>query len=67
VLRPAGVTGALDPTWRVMGSFGGWRMNGADYLAFLETLDPVRAIYGPVVQRWMLDSYTLSYQQIDAG
>ena len=46
VLRPVGVNAALDPTWGVLWSFGGWRMAGADYLAFFETLDPARAMFG---------------------
>ena len=36
VLKPAGAAGALDPTWGVLWATGGWRMAGADYLAFLE-------------------------------
>jgi CubicO group peptidase (beta-lactamase class C family) len=55
VLKPAGVTGALDPTWAVLWSTGGWHMPGADYLAAFERLAPSRATYGAPVRAWMLD------------
>jgi CubicO group peptidase (beta-lactamase class C family) len=55
VLRPAGAGGRLDPVWAVMGAYGGWHMTGADYLAFLEQLDPRQAHFGAEAQRWMLD------------
>ena len=33
VLQPAGITdGGLDPEWRSFSAFGGWRLNGAEYL-----------------------------------
>jgi CubicO group peptidase (beta-lactamase class C family) len=36
VLEPAGITRpALDEEWRAFSSFGGWRLNGPEYLAFL--------------------------------
>lgn len=55
VLTPVGAAGELAPAWRVMASYGGWRMRGADYLAFLDQLDPATAKLGPQVQAWMLD------------
>jgi CubicO group peptidase (beta-lactamase class C family) len=56
VLRPAGVDGTLDPVWAVLGATGGWHMAGADYLAFLDRLEPRRAAFGPATRDWMLDS-----------
>jgi CubicO group peptidase (beta-lactamase class C family) len=55
VLAPAGAAGALDPMWRVMSSYGGWRMSGADYLAFFDQLDPAGAKFGTKMRDWMLD------------
>ena len=56
VLAPAGASGALDPTWGVLWSAGGWRMTGADYLAFFEQIDPGRTTFGVATKDWMLDS-----------
>lgn len=55
VLKPAGAAGALDPVWKIMGSYGGWRMAGADYLAFFEQLDPARFKFGTRSRDWMLE------------
>jgi CubicO group peptidase (beta-lactamase class C family) len=55
VLTPAGAAGELDPMWRVMSSYGGWRMRGADYLAFFDQLDPAGARFGTAMRDWMLD------------
>lgn len=55
VLTPAGAVGALDPLWAVLWSTGGWRMTGADYLAFFDQLDPAGAKFGPAIRDWMLD------------
>lgn len=55
VLKPAGAVGALDPTWGVLWSTGGWRMTGADYLAFLDQHDPDRATWGSATRDWMRD------------
>lgn len=55
VLQPAGASGALDPVWGVLWSTGGWRMTGADYLAFLDQHDPERATWGREVRDWTLD------------
>lgn len=36
VLERAGITApALDPAWRAFSSFGGWRLSGVEYMAFL--------------------------------
>ena len=61
VLKPAGAAGELEPAWRVMGSYGGWRMNGADYLAFLEQLDPAGTELGAKTRDWMLDQTGKTY------
>ena len=61
VLTPAGAAGELEPTWRVMSSYGGWRMRGADYLAFLEQLDPAAAKLGSETRDWMLDRIGKTY------
>jgi CubicO group peptidase (beta-lactamase class C family) len=61
VLTPAGAAGELDPTWRVMSSFGGWRMTGADYLAFFEQFDPAAAKLGGATRNWMLDKRGKTY------
>lgn len=55
VLKPAGAEGALDPTWAVLWSTGGWRMTGANYLAFLDQHDPDRATWGPAIRDWTRD------------
>jgi CubicO group peptidase (beta-lactamase class C family) len=55
VLVPARAVGDLDPNWRVMGSYGGWRMSGADYLAFLDQFDPKEATFGTETRDWILD------------
>jgi hypothetical protein len=49
------VNAALDPTWGVLWSFAGWRMAGADYLAFFETLAPALATFGATTRDWALD------------
>jgi CubicO group peptidase (beta-lactamase class C family) len=61
VLTPVGAAGELEPTWRVMSSYGGWRMTGADYLAFLEQFDPAAARFGPRTRDWMLDRKGKTY------
>jgi CubicO group peptidase (beta-lactamase class C family) len=55
VLKPVGAAGVLDPTWGVLWSTGGWRMAGADYLAFLDQHDLDRAAWGTAVRDWTLD------------
>jgi len=56
VLAPLGLAGDLEPSWRVMWSFGGWRMAAADYLAFLDVFDSGDARLGNAAKSWMLDS-----------
>ena len=36
-------------------AYGGWRLAGADYLAFFDTSIPKRATYGATARDWMLD------------
>jgi CubicO group peptidase (beta-lactamase class C family) len=61
VLAPTGAEGALDPRWRVMWSYGGWRMRGADYLAFYEIFDPKRSPLGAEVIKWMITPRSKTY------
>ena len=61
VLIPAGAKGTLDPTWRVMGPYGGWRLSGRDYLAFFETFDVAGGRLGPELRTWMLASEGKTY------
>jgi CubicO group peptidase (beta-lactamase class C family) len=61
VLKPAGAAGELDSRWRVLSSMGGWRMNGADYLAFFDQFDPARATLGKKTTDWMLDKAGKTY------
>ena len=53
VLAPAGASGALDPVLAVLWSYGGWRMTGADYLAFYETFDSRVPTLGARAFEWM--------------
>ena len=61
VLTPAGARGQLHPVWRVMSSYGGWQMTGADYLAFFEQFDPVDVRLGATTRDWMLDKSGKTY------
>ena len=55
VLAPLGATGAaLDPAWRVMSSYGGWRMSLADYGRFYQAFVPGNPAIGERSRRWML-------------
>jgi CubicO group peptidase (beta-lactamase class C family) len=56
VLKPIGVSGTLEPSWRVLWAFGGWRMTGADYLKFFETFDPAGNRLSASTKAWMLSS-----------
>lgn len=41
VLVPAGAKGAvINPEWRVMGAYGGWKISAEDYARFLRSFDP---------------------------
>ena len=61
VLKPAGAAAALDPTWSVLWSTGGWRMAGADYLAFYEAFDRHSQILGKRAIDWMLNRSDKTY------
>jgi dienelactone hydrolase len=61
VLKPVGAKAGLDSTWRVLWSFGGWRMAGADYLTFFDSLDPTRATFGADTRDWILDRNGKTY------
>ena len=55
VLRPQGVRDAtLDARWGVLGSFGGWSLTGAEYLAFLRTFAPTASLLNADTRAWML-------------
>jgi CubicO group peptidase (beta-lactamase class C family) len=55
VLRPRGIQGAtLHPRWRVLGSFGGWSLSGAEYLAFLRAFAPTATVVSSDIREWML-------------
>jgi CubicO group peptidase (beta-lactamase class C family) len=55
VLAPLGLGGDLEPRWRVTWSYGGWRMSGEHYLAFLDLFDARDQRLGAVPKAWMLD------------
>jgi CubicO group peptidase (beta-lactamase class C family) len=41
VLEPVGISGAsLNPRWRVMGGYGGWRISAEDYARLMRYLAP---------------------------
>jgi CubicO group peptidase (beta-lactamase class C family) len=53
VLAPAGIANArLDPTWRILGAFGGWRLSGPEYLAFLRVFRPDGPVLDAERRRW---------------
>ena len=55
VLTPLGARGAaLDPAWRILSSFGGWRMSLADYGRFYQAFAEGNPAIGPVARRWMM-------------
>ena len=54
-LAPLGVRGAtLDPAWRILASYGGWRMSLADYGRFYQTFAANNPALGPAARRWMM-------------
>jgi CubicO group peptidase (beta-lactamase class C family) len=55
VLKPVGVTGSLEPAWRVSTAMGGWRMRADDYLAFLDRFAADDTRLGTAAKTWMLD------------
>jgi CubicO group peptidase (beta-lactamase class C family) len=53
VLQPLGVRdAALHPRWAVLGSFGGWNLSGAEYLAFLRAFAPGAPVLGEPLRAW---------------
>ncbi|MDP1837354.1 MAG: serine hydrolase domain-containing protein [Reyranella sp.] len=59
VLTPLGVRGAaLDPEWRILASYGGWRMPLGDYgrfyQAFAANNQAKNPVIGPSARRWMM-------------
>jgi CubicO group peptidase (beta-lactamase class C family) len=54
VLAPVGVTGDMEPAWRVLGSFGGWRISGDAYLPILDLFAATDTRLGSVAKAWML-------------
>lgn len=54
-LKPLGVTTAtLDPTWRILASYGGWRMSLADYGRFYQAFAIGSPAIGATARRWMM-------------
>lgn len=55
VLTPLGVRdAALDPAWRILASYGGWRMPLADYGRFYQAYAVGNPAIGPVARQWMM-------------
>ena len=55
VLMPLGVRDAeLDPAWRILASYGGWRMPLADYGRFYQAFAVGNPAIGPVARQWMM-------------
>ena len=53
VLGPAGIGDAtLNPPWRMMGSFGGWRLSAHDEAKFLAYFDPAAGMVQTPPSRW---------------
>ena len=56
VLTPLGVKDArLDPSWRVLSSYGGWFMSGSDYLRFFEIFAPEHRLLSREIRAWQAD------------
>ncbi len=54
-LVPLGVQrAALDPRWRILSSYGGWRMPLADYGRFYQAFAANNPAIGPAARRWMM-------------
>ena len=53
VLRPVGITDAmLNPPWRVMASWGGWKISPKDYVRFLEYYLPSMQLLSIPPSQW---------------
>ncbi len=55
VLVPYGLAGDLEPDWRLLWSYAGWRMTADDYLSFLDLFAAEDQRLGATAKRWMLD------------
>lgn len=54
-LTPLGARNAvLDPAWRIMSSYGGWRMPLADYGRFYQAYALGTSAIGPQARAWMM-------------
>ncbi len=55
VLAPLGARDAmLDPAWRILSSYGGWRMPLADYARFYQAFARGNPAIGPRSRQWMM-------------
>jgi CubicO group peptidase (beta-lactamase class C family) len=55
VLLPLGArTAELNPGWRIMSSYGGWRLSTADYGRFYQAFAPGNPAIGPRARAWMM-------------
>ena len=55
VLVPLGARqAALDPAWRILSSYGGWRMPLADYGRFYQAFAPGNPAIGAAERAWMM-------------
>ena len=55
MLAPLGARGAaLDPAWRILASYGGWRMPLGDYGRFYQAFAAGNPAIGPAARRWMM-------------
>lgn len=55
VLVPLGSRqAALDPAWRILSSYGGWRMPLADYGRFYQAFAPGNPAIGAAERAWMM-------------
>jgi len=55
VLTPLGARDAmLDPAWRILSSYGGWRMPLADYARFYRAFAQDNAAIGPRARQWRM-------------
>ena len=65
VLLPLGARDAsLDPAWRIMSSYGGWRMPLADYGRFYQAFAAHNPAIGPRARAWMMSP---EGKQVDGG
>lgn len=55
MLTPLGARAArLDPAWRILSSYGGWRMPLADYARFYQAFAQGNPALGPRARQWMM-------------